>query len=62
MRLTHLGHSVPDKVNESVHWLKEAINRGFKNCDLLKTDRDLENIRGSLYYKELMRECYQGSK
>ena len=43
------------KIKESVDWLKKAIGKGFKDWDILKTDRDLENIRGSVGYKELIR-------
>jgi tetratricopeptide (TPR) repeat protein len=42
------------KIEESVDWLKEAVEKGFKDWDVLKTDRDLENIRGSSYYKKLV--------
>jgi tetratricopeptide (TPR) repeat protein len=44
-----------NKIEESIDWLKKAIERGFKNWNLIKTDKDLENIRGSSYYKEIMR-------
>jgi hypothetical protein len=42
-------------MEESIDWLKEAIKRGYKNWDLIKRDKDLENIRGSSYYKEIIR-------
>jgi tetratricopeptide (TPR) repeat protein len=40
---------------ESIDWLKKAIDSGYRNWDLIKTDKDLENIRGSAYYKALVR-------
>jgi tetratricopeptide (TPR) repeat protein len=43
-----------NKIEESIDWLKKAIKSGYKNWGLLKTDKDLENIRGSSYYKELI--------
>jgi Flp pilus assembly protein TadD len=43
------------KVDESVKWLKEAVERGFADWVLLKQDKDLENIRGTAYYEDLMR-------
>ena len=43
-----------NKIEESIDWLKKAIKSGYKNWDLLKTDKDLENIRGSSYYKEIV--------
>jgi tetratricopeptide (TPR) repeat protein len=44
-----------NKVEESVKWLRQAVNSGYSNWDLIRTDQDLENIRGSKYYKDLMR-------
>ncbi len=43
------------KVEESVKWLKAAVERGFADWGLLKKDRDLESIRGTAYYEDLMR-------
>jgi tetratricopeptide (TPR) repeat protein len=48
-------YSKENRIEESIDWLKQAIERGYKNWDLLKTDKDLENIRGSMYYKELIK-------
>jgi len=31
------------------------VDKGFADWGLLKKDRDLENIRGTAYYEELMR-------
>jgi tetratricopeptide (TPR) repeat protein len=42
-----------NKIEEAVDWLKKAVNRGFKDWEYLKTDKDLENIRGSSHFKEL---------
>ena len=43
-----------NKVAEAVSWLKKAIDKGFDNWKLLKTDKDMENIRGTKYYKTLI--------
>jgi tetratricopeptide (TPR) repeat protein len=43
------------KTEKSIDWLKKAIKKGYKNWDLIKTDKDLENIRGSSFYEELVR-------
>jgi tetratricopeptide (TPR) repeat protein len=43
-----------NKIEVSIDWLKKAIKRGYKNWNLIKTDKDLENIRGSSYYKQLI--------
>ena len=44
-----------DRVEDAVVWLKKAIKRGYKNWNVIKTDRDLDTIRGSSYYKDLIR-------
>jgi tetratricopeptide (TPR) repeat protein len=49
-----------NKAEESIEWLKKAIKRGYENWDLIKTDNDLDNIRSSSYYKEIIRD--QGHK
>jgi tetratricopeptide (TPR) repeat protein len=48
------------KVDESVKWLKEAVDKGFADWGLLKKDRDLENIRGTAYYEDLMKRHGSG--
>ncbi|MCK4518277.1 tetratricopeptide repeat protein, partial [Candidatus Babeliales bacterium] len=47
-------YSIQDKIEESINSLKKAIEKGYNNWDLIKTDKELENIRGSSYYKELI--------
>ncbi len=42
------------KLDESVKWLKAAVEKGFADWGSLKQDKDLENIRGTAYYEELM--------
>ncbi len=42
------------KTGESVAWLDRAVKKGFQNWKLLKTDPDLDNIRGSGYYQGLV--------
>jgi len=44
-----------DKDKDAIFWLKKAIEKGYKNWDLIRSDKDLANIRGSSYYKEIMR-------
>ena len=34
---------------------EKAVSMGFNNWDLLETDRGWENIRGSLYYRQLVK-------
>jgi Flp pilus assembly protein TadD len=45
-----------NKIGESIDWLKTAIRMGYKDMDLIRTDKDLENIRNTSYYRELIRE------
>ncbi|MEA3361376.1 MAG: tetratricopeptide repeat protein [Thermodesulfobacteriota bacterium] len=47
-------YSRQNMIQESVKWLEEAVNAGFKDWDIIKTDEDLINIRGSLLYKQLL--------
>jgi len=49
-------YSRKNNIEESISWLKKAIKKGYNNWDLIKTDKDLENIRGSSYYKELVKD------
>ena len=41
-------------VEQSVGWLKKAVAKGFSNRVLLKGDKNLENIRATAYYQELI--------
>jgi tetratricopeptide (TPR) repeat protein len=48
-------YALQNNVEESIDWLKKAIERGYKNWNLIRNDKDLENIRGSSYYKEVVK-------
>ncbi|MDO9565133.1 MAG: tetratricopeptide repeat protein [Candidatus Desulfaltia sp.] len=48
-------YSVQNRVEKSIDFLKRAIEKGYDNWDNIKNDRDLENVRTSLYYKELVK-------
>ena len=41
---------------ESVVWLQKAIDKGFDNMELIMTDKDLENIRDTEYFKALVKK------
>jgi tetratricopeptide (TPR) repeat protein len=43
-----------NKVEESVSWLRKALEKGFKDRILISGDKDLDNIRGSKGYQELI--------
>lgn len=44
-----------NKTEISIDWLEKAIIKGFKNRDLIETDKNLINIRKSKHYKELIK-------
>ncbi|MBW1849283.1 MAG: tetratricopeptide repeat protein [Deltaproteobacteria bacterium] len=48
-------YSRQNKVDESVKWLKMTIEKGYTNWDLIETDKDLDNIRGSSHYKRIIK-------
>ena len=39
---------------EALAWLNQAVEKGYNKWELIKTDRDLENIRDTEGYKELV--------
>lgn len=45
-----------NKPEESVVWLKKAVEKGFNDWNHIKTDSDLDNIRSSPYYKAFVKE------
>jgi tetratricopeptide (TPR) repeat protein len=40
---------------ESIEWLRKAIDKGYLNWESIKSDSDLENIRDTDAYKELVK-------
>jgi tetratricopeptide (TPR) repeat protein len=44
------------RVDESIEWLKKAIDKGYKNWQSIKSDDDLDNIRDTVGYKELIKD------
>jgi tetratricopeptide (TPR) repeat protein len=44
------------KIEDSIVWLEKAVNNGFNKWELLQTDSGLANIRGTTYYKNLMKK------
>lgn len=43
-----------ENTDESVKFLKKAVDKGFDDWEYLKTDKDLEKIQGTDYYKMLV--------
>ena len=44
------------RVDESIEWLKKAIDKGYANWENLKKDADLDNIRDDKAYMELIKD------
>jgi len=45
-----------NKIEESVSWLDKAIQKGFSDWGLIRSDSDLDNIRNTSFFKELMKK------
>jgi len=43
-----------NKGDESIAWLKQAVEKGFRNWDQIRTDPDLANIRNTAYVKKIV--------
>ena len=48
-------YALQNNVPDSITWLKKAIDRGYRNWELIKTDKDLANIRHSENYQQLVK-------
>ncbi len=44
-----------NKADAALQWLKKAIDRGFQKWELIKQDKDLENIRGLPAFQEMIK-------
>ncbi len=49
-------YSKQNKPEESVVWLKKAVEKGFNDWKHIRIDSDLDNIRSSSYYKAFVKE------
>ncbi len=50
------AYSLMDNQTEACEYLKIAVDKGFNNWDHIKSDRDLDNIRNSPCYKEIIKD------
>ena len=50
------------ETDEALKWLASAIEKGFSDCGLLEGDRDLESIRGTGRYRELVEAVCRKAK
>lgn len=48
-------YALLNNVDEAIAWLKKAIDNGYDNWQLITNDKDLNNIRNSAAYKELVK-------
>jgi len=48
-------YALQNKLPDSIAWLKLAIDKGYRNWELIKTDKDLANIRNSPEYQQLVK-------
>jgi predicted DNA-binding WGR domain protein len=47
-------YSATNQVREALHYLEQALKRGFKDRQKLLTDEDLENIRSTREFEEIL--------
>ncbi len=47
-------YSKQNKIQESLDWLRTAIQNGYNKWSLIKTDKDLDNIRDSSGYRKII--------
>ena len=47
-------YALENRVEEAIECLQKAVKNGFHDWDLLKTDKDLENIRNSALYVDFI--------
>ncbi len=43
-------------MNEAIAWLKQSIEKGFPNWDLIKKDPELTNIRDTAFVNKLIKD------
>ena len=48
-------YALQNNIDGCLEWLKKAIDKGYQNWELIKTDKDLNNIRNSAGYRELIK-------
>ena len=48
-------YALQNNIEESITWLKKAIDKGYQNWEIIKTDKDLDNIRNAEGYRELVK-------
>jgi len=49
-------YSKKNELDDSIHWLKSALKKGFTDWDSIQTDEDLKNLRVSPQYKDILKK------
>jgi spermidine synthase len=49
-------YSKQNKLEDSIHSLKKAVEKGYKNFENIKNDEDLDNIKNLSEYKKLVKD------
>jgi tetratricopeptide (TPR) repeat protein len=49
-------YALKNSPDESIAWLKKAVAKGYNKWGVIKNDKNLENIRNSSYYRELIKD------
>jgi tetratricopeptide (TPR) repeat protein len=47
--------AVQNDQDKAIEWLRKAVEKGYDKWEQIKTDSDLENIRDSKYYQEIIK-------
>jgi len=50
------------KIDESLLWLKKAIDKGYNNLNRITNDSDLQSIRNTSKYKRLIQTFLENKK
>ncbi len=48
-------YALQNNVADALDWLKEAVEKGYRNWELIKMDKDLANVRQTEDYKQLIK-------
>jgi len=47
-------YAIQNRITDSTTYLKSAMEHGYNNMNQIRTDKDLENIRKTEYYRNLI--------
>jgi len=52
-------YSISNRKEEAIEWLRKAVDKGYNDFERMKTDRNLENIRQTEAYQEILKQMPQ---